>query len=49
LSSGSRILIAFCSGAIFLWSKTSFSASAWKIFASTSFGYFFASAAMAFS
>ena len=43
------MLIAFSSGAMLLWSKISFSASAWKIFASTSFGYFLASASIAFA
>ncbi len=41
--------MAFSSGSMLLWSKTSLSASAWNTFASTSFGYFFDSAPIAFS
>jgi len=41
--------MALTSGSMLLWSKVSFKASAWKIFASTSFGYFLASASIAFS
>ena len=43
------MLIAFSSGAMSLWSKISLSASAWNTFASTSPGYFFVSASIAFS
>ena len=41
--------MAFSSGSMFLWLKTSLSASAWNTFASTSPGYFFVSASIAFS
>ena len=41
--------MAFVSGSMFLWSKVSFRARAQKIFASTSSGYFLASASIAFA